>query len=410
MTQNIVQKMNNKMPRISNVIGLSSFFNGADPGQRFTASDGRAYLTATGFFLRYRKLNSFLGGLGVGEIFQFVENIAKYSAMIGQRPRLKLPYAFEIYLETELSLMNLSPNASRGMTATTQRSTIPNQALAIRNPEKGAPLFCIHPSGGDIGIYRKLAMRLDSSRSVWGIQSRLECGAETELDSLEEMAREYTEIIDQQHPIGAIRILGFSLGGFLASLIARNFHDAGRKVSFLGLIDSNPGWTAATDISRQELCNRLTQVFTKFQKVGIMQKKPIEVVQRDVGFLVNSFMGEKSISTDEVMAKTIAMGYVPERQLDASVLTRFTSTFVTHCALLKDFQPPQVHCPLSLWWPSETETENKAGTSIWLNQATHKVSASTIEGSHYSIMRGPAVRVLASELDSAIRQTDDCGF
>ena len=281
------------------------------------------------------------------------------------------------------------------------------QVVSIRNPEGDSPLFCVHPSGGDVGIYRKLATRLDSGRSILGIQSRLECGATTECSSLEEMASLYTQIIEMRKPTGSIRLLGFSLGGFLASLIADNLHQSGRTVSFLGLIDSNPGWTDASEKSREELCIRLAQVFTKFQNIGMMQMKPIETVRRDVRILVDTcFAHQDSVCPSMIMAKTTAMGYVPDRQFDASALMRFTTTFLTHCHLLKDFQPPPIECPLHLWWPSETEKQNKTGTEIWSQRAQSTVTDSAIDGTHYSIMRGTSVRVLAAEVESAIEHTD----
>lgn len=283
------------------------------------------------------------------------------------------------------------------------------QLVSIRNPDGIAPLFCIHPSGGDIGIYRKLATRLDSSRAVLGIQSRLECGASTEYSSLEEMAHQYARIIEMQEPEGDIRLLGFSLGGFVASLIARDLYRSGRNVSFLGLIDSNPSWIVVSGKSRvvsekshQQLCTRLTQVFSKFQEIGVMRMKPIETVHRDVSTIVDACLADGPVSSTDIMALTTRLGYVPDRQVDANALNKFTNTFLTHSRLLRDFQPPQIECPLSLWWPSETENENTAGSEIWSQCAQSTVTESVIEGSHYSIMRGSPVRALAAELESAI--------
>ena len=161
--------------------------------------------------------------------------------------------------------MNLTTFSATHHESITKRSAVnSDQLLAMRHTENGKPLFCIHPSGGDIGVYRKFAARTTPALSVYGIQSRLQCGATSEFSSLSRMAFEYADLINDNQPMGDIRLLGFSLGGFLASLMAVELQQLGRTVSFLGLIDSNPNWTVATDTSRQELCLRLTQVFTKF--------------------------------------------------------------------------------------------------------------------------------------------------
>ena len=280
------------------------------------------------------------------------------------------------------------------------------QLVSMRIAEKGKPLFCIHPSGGDVGIYRKFAARTGPELSIIGIQSRLECGASTEYSTLHEMAYEYACLINAYQPTGAIRLLGFSLGGFLASLMARELQQSGRSVSFLGLIDSNPNWITATDTSRQELCLRLTQVFTKFQSIGVMRQKPLATVQKDVAVLVNSCLNDQQPSPADIMAKTTAMGYVPSRQTDIDLLMKFTNSFLTHCRLLKDFEPPEINCPLYLWWPSEASKDNESGTKLWGQKSKFPVSESVIDGGHYSIMRGLAVRVLSAEVEAAVAHED----
>lgn len=314
--------------------------------------------------------------------------------------------------------MNLQSYSPRRTNIESRRAaSLMRQLVSIRNPDGSDPLFCIHPSGGDIGIYRKLATRLDRSRSVFGIQSRLVCGAATEYSSLEEMARQYAQIIEMQKPEGDINLLGFSLGGFVATLIAKDLHQSGRNVSFLGLIDSNPSWIVVSEHSRtlsqqsyQQLCTRLAQVFIKFQEIGVMRIKPVETVHRDISVIVDACLADKPVSSKEVMAITTKLGYVPERQIDANALFKFTDTFMTHSQLLRNFQPPQIHCPLSLWWPSETKNENKAGSEIWSQCAQSTVTESVIKGSHYSIMRGSPVRTLADQLESEIELSESQSF
>ena len=311
-------------------------------------------------------------------------------------------------MNQSLPQMNLTTfSATQNESISKHRVAKSDQLVAMRPTESGKPLFCIHPSGGDIGVYRKFATRTTPMLSVFGIQSRLQCGATSEFSSLGRMAFEYADLINEHQPMGEIRLLGFSPGGFLASLMAAELRQFGRTVSFLGLIDSNPNWTVATHSSRQELCLRLTQVFTKFQSIGVMQKKPLATVERDVAILVDSCMGDQPISSEEVMANTTAMGYVPSRKRDSDLLMKFTDTFLTHCRLLKDLEPPEINCPLHLWWPSDAVQESKSGSELWAQKAQSTVSGSIIEGSHYSIMRGRSVRILTAEVEAAIAYSDE---
>lgn len=310
-------------------------------------------------------------------------------------------------MNQSLPEMNLTTYSSSLRAPKNEKSSIGlRQLVTMRVAEKGKPLFCIHPSGGDIGIYRKLVSRIGPNLSVMGIQSRLVCGATNEFPNLQEMAFAYTCLVNEQQPTGVIRLLGFSLGGFVASLMTRELQRFGRSVSFLGLIDSNPNWTTGTGISHRELCLRLTQVFTKFQSIGVMRQKPLATVQKDVSILVNACLADQPITSAEVMAMTTEMGYVPSRQKDAELLMKFTNTFLTHCRLLKNFQPPEINCPLYLWWPSEAAEENESGSKLWVEKANERVTESVIDGSHYSIMRGSAVRVLTAEVEAAIAHED----
>jgi thioesterase domain-containing protein len=287
-----------------------------------------------------------------------------------------------------------------------QTETNLDRLLAIRNRQGRFPLYCIHPSGGDIGIYRKMATRISADFSVWGIQSRLLCGAKTEMASLEEMAVEYCRLINAHQPTGNLRLLGFSLGGFLASLMAREFEKSSRVVSFLGLIDSNPAWIGDSKTSRHELCVRLKQVFTKFQSVGVLKPKPTDTVERDVANLVDACLGSRHISPEEVMSKTAALGYFPSHQRESEMLLKFTDAFLSHCRLMECFVAPKVECPLRVWWPSESKLENEAGSTIWAKKSQTDFAESCIEGDHYSIMRGASVRELAKQVEAAIREAD----
>ena len=287
-----------------------------------------------------------------------------------------------------------------------ETETYQERLVAIRNPNRCTPLYCIHPSGGDIGIYRKMATRLSSECAVWGVQSRLLCGAKTERASLEEMAAAYCHLINEHQPTGTIRLLGFSLGGFLASLMAQEFQKLSRVVSFLGLIDSNPAWTSGAKTSRHELCVRMKQVFTKFQSVGVLTEQPIDTVDRDVAILVDACLGSRQISPKEVVARTAAMGYVPSHQLESDMLLKFTDAFLSHCRLMEGFQAPEVDCPLRIWWPSESKRENEAGSLIWASKSQTDFAESCIEGDHYSMMRGASVRELAKQVEAAIKEAD----
>ena len=303
--------------------------------------------------------------------------------------------------------MNLATFAQlEDRTSLTIRAANLNQLVSLRNTGNQAPLFCFHPSGGDVGIYRKLVTRMEPSRPVMGIQSRMLSGEECEYESLDALSQAYAGLIDQYQPHGDVNLLGFSMGGFVATLVAQAINSIGRQVVFLGLIDSNPNWTATSDVSRRELYLRMEQVFTKFQSVGMLKQRPLEQVQADVATLVDTCLGDDSMTSENAMALIDEMGYLPKADNDVAFLSKFASTFLAHCHLIRAFRPPMIDCPLHLWWPSESVRTNQLGSSLWKSVAGDIVTESIVKGSHYSIMRGPTIRAVAAEIDTALENAN----
>jgi len=57
-------------------------------------------------------------------------------------------------------------------------------------------------------------------------------------ESLEAMAIDYAQYIRQKQASGPYHLLGWSLGGTLAVLVAQELEKQGQRVGFLGLVDS----------------------------------------------------------------------------------------------------------------------------------------------------------------------------
>lgn len=133
--------------------------------------------------------------------------------------------------------------------------TIMQQALAIRQAIKGFPgrndrllllkqqpvaasnIFFIHDGSGDVQSYTGLC-ELIKNDHCWGIQrlSLDRYGLETL--TVQEMAREYVEIIKTVQPAGPYWITGWSLGGLIAYEMVKLLEATGSPVANLLMIDS----------------------------------------------------------------------------------------------------------------------------------------------------------------------------
>jgi thioesterase domain-containing protein len=85
--------------------------------------------------------------------------------------------------------------------------------------------------------YEPLARRLDGRRTVHAIQSRMLLDPLWQDSSLEEMARDYVGFLRSKQAQGPYHLLGWSLGGALAVLMAAELERQGQEVRFLGLLD-----------------------------------------------------------------------------------------------------------------------------------------------------------------------------
>ncbi|AZE54867.1 Non-ribosomal peptide synthetase [Pseudomonas synxantha] len=112
--------------------------------------------------------------------------------------------------------------------------------LLLLNSEtpQSPPLFCLHAGFGTVFDYEPLARRLDGQRSVYGLQCRMLLDRQWEDESLESMAIDYSQYIRQQQASGPYHLMGWSLGGTLAVLVAQELESQGQRVAFLGLVDS----------------------------------------------------------------------------------------------------------------------------------------------------------------------------
>lgn len=273
------------------------------------------------------------------------------------------------------------------------------ELVQLSKNESGTKLFCIHQSGGDIGIYRKLVRYLAPEISAVGIQSRLVFGQDGEFETVEEMSAHYSAIIEGLCSVSDIQLLGFSFGGFVASSIARRLRLVGREVSFLGLIDSGLDWTGDGDGTREEIAVRLMEVSFHFQKIGLLNTVDRKQVRHDVEQIVDRCLGSERVSADDLMSELTERGYQTRTATDQQLLMKFIFNFLTHCNMLRQFQPGYVDADMHLWWPSDINNQNRGDQ--WQALANTTIQ-STIAGSHYTIMREPHVREIALQINHAI--------
>jgi len=99
-----------------------------------------------------------------------------------------------------------------------------------------APLFCVHPIGGDVLCYAELARALRPGRPLFGIRAVADAGA---VASIEAMAARYVEEVRRTAGSGPYLLAGWSMGGLVAFEMARALVAGGHKLGMLALLDAH---------------------------------------------------------------------------------------------------------------------------------------------------------------------------
>ncbi len=114
------------------------------------------------------------------------------------------------------------------------------KALVPIQPEgEGAPFFCVHPLGGNVLVYSKLAGALAPDHPFFGLQSvGLEDPYAILLESVESIAERYLLEIRAAFPQGPYILAGWSSGGMIAMEMARQLKADDGQSAPLILLDA----------------------------------------------------------------------------------------------------------------------------------------------------------------------------
>ncbi|CRZ19027.1 non-ribosomal peptide synthase/amino acid adenylation enzyme [Mycolicibacterium neworleansense] len=119
--------------------------------------------------------------------------------------------------------------------------------VEILKAGEGVPLCCVHDGFGLSWSYRALGQYVDGP--IVGI-NRASADGEAEALSIQGMAANYADRLQDLYPVGPYRILGWSFGGVVAHALAVELQRRGCEVERLvlldGLLNPNRFWKSIT--------------------------------------------------------------------------------------------------------------------------------------------------------------------
>ncbi|HEY0727372.1 MAG TPA: amino acid adenylation domain-containing protein, partial [Pyrinomonadaceae bacterium] len=256
--------------------------------------------------------------------------------------------------------------------------------IAIQTHGPRPPFFCVHPAGGGIICYSELSRHLGVDQPFYGIQTPgLDGVAQQPLTRIESMAARYIEELRSVQSEGPYMLGGWSLGGVVAFEMAQQLRAEGHEVSLLALFDSHLG--RSTEVDDDALLLQFTSDIS-----GLYDLEPETDLQ-------SGTIEERLASLlDEVVRK----GCAPP-DLNLKQLMRLFEVFRTNVRALLSYKPQFYPGRITLFRASEQIADL---ATDWLT-ISEGVEVHVVPGDHYTLLREPAVQVMAERLKACIEQT-----
>ncbi|WP_085918222.1 amino acid adenylation domain-containing protein [Halomonas sp. CSM-2] len=240
------------------------------------------------------------------------------------------------------------------------------------------PLFCIHAVMGTVFDYQPLARHLQGLCTVYGLPCRMLTDPEHQDSSLEAMADAYVETIRRIQPVGPYRLLGWSLGGALAAMIAARLEGVEQDVSHLALIDPyipGPGLHNEDSWERD---------FVNFASI-ILPGADLETHDGTEESLQEPSEERVAIKLSRLMESFDAVGREGYAALDNEELARIfcVARHLKHLSLQLDTLPA-LSCEVDCWWASRRDWQEQQELASQLNR-TPKTSIENPKD-HFSIV------------------------
>jgi amino acid adenylation domain-containing protein len=253
------------------------------------------------------------------------------------------------------------------------------------NPQLYAPLFCIHVLGKGLSFFRPLSCHLNPEQPVYGLSTHM---AGASALSVEAIAADYIQALQQIQPQGPYYLTGVSFGGDVAYEMARQLQQAGHTIALLALLDTyGPNLNPAL-LQGERLMHHL-KALRHDGKSYLIDKIRDRMADRQRTLMALSSRFLKKI------------GYRPAYEL------QFVEILEQNIQASKAYVPQPYAGRVTLFRATEKifypqpYLESELG---WLALATGGVERHDVPGDHMTMLQEPQVQVLAARFQECLAQ------
>ncbi len=265
------------------------------------------------------------------------------------------------------------------------------------------PLFCLHPLGGDVVVYRHFGRFLGDDQPVYAVQARGMDGTREPEKEMEAMVASYVDDIRGVQPTGPYHLAGFSSGGTIAFELARQLVERGEKVAVLAIIDEPAAleeylafdWRHHPRQFLVDLIEWLRDEATQATQVG-----PAAAARRIVDKVKRLRRRGKVLDPEATLRNVAAWIAGDESLLPTHQRRVIEAQYEAWTRYRRRPYPGRVTLFRSRRQPLLSSHDPTMG---WGALARGGVEVRVVAGSHRSIFQEPDVRLLVEELGRALR-------
>jgi thioesterase domain-containing protein/acyl carrier protein len=266
--------------------------------------------------------------------------------------------------------------------------------VEIQSGGSKRPYFCVHPGSGNVLCYVDLARHLGHNQPFYGLQSVGLDGRREPYNRVEDMAAHYIEAVRVIQPQGPYLLGGWSFGGLVAFEMAQQLQMQNQEVALLSLLDTwvpdSDTMHAGTDDARL-LASFLVQLGHTIHDNPSVRYEALRGLNPDE-------------QLNYVLEWARRANLVPP-DAGAEQIRRLASVYKANIRATQSYKPKAYPKRITLFRASERFAEDGQDPTMgWSEIATGGLDTCTLPGSHYTIVREPHVRTLATWLGESLNE------
>ncbi len=256
--------------------------------------------------------------------------------------------------------------------------------MPMRVGGDGPALFCAYPLVGLSWCYLAMLPHVDERYPLYGLQARGLRRPEPLPASMEEMARDFADLIRATQPSGPYNLLGWSLGGNIAFAIAEELERRGEQIGLLVILDSSLIDVGNIEMEPWNIYNLVLAQFGYVPALTPADREPevrmLDVVRRRPGLGLDGWPDDRLLALQRVIRNSVAMSRV--------------------------HQPGRVHCPLLFFSASRNPPELAEKLDNWRSFVDGPIEAVELDCGHRHMLLPEPIARLGPALSAALARAE----